>query len=75
VNSLDDFVVLVRDEIGLPVTRDNVGSSLDQVPGWDSVHLLSLLVALERETSRRIAVPDALEASSLEHLYELAVAP
>ncbi|KAB8159580.1 acyl carrier protein [Streptomyces sp. 3MP-14] len=75
MNDIDDFVTLIRAEMGLPVTRENVGVTFDELPQWDSVHLLTLLSLLERETSRSIAVPDALEATSLADLYELAVAP
>jgi acyl carrier protein len=71
VNSIDDFVTLVRDELGLPVTRDNVGTSLDDLPGWDSVHLLSLVALLERETNRMLPMVDLFEAPSLEHVYRL----
>jgi acyl carrier protein len=73
VNDIDDFVTLVRDEIGLPVTAAHTALELDQVPGWDSVHLLSLLAVLERETGRRIPLPAVLEAPTLGHIYTLAV--
>jgi hypothetical protein len=72
VNGLDDFVALVRDETGVPATRDNVSHPLDAVPGWDSVHLIALLTALERVTGRRLSVPDVLTASSLEQIYQMA---
>lgn len=74
MNTLDDFVELVRDELGLAVTTETVGQTFDQLEGWDSVQLLALLTALERETGRRISLPDVLEAPSLEHVYTLAVA-
>ena len=73
MNTIDDFVALVRDELGLPVTHEDVGRELDQVPGWDSVHLLSLLTLLERATGRAISLPEVLEAPSLNHIYCLAV--
>jgi acyl carrier protein len=75
VNSLDDFVSLVRDQLGLPVTLENVTDGWDELPGWDSVHLISLLAALERETRRPISLPGMLEAASLQEIYALAVAP
>lgn len=71
MNGIDDFIALVQDELGLPVTAENVGADFDQLPGWDSVHLLSLLMVLERKTGRRIAMTDVLEAPSLAHVYEL----
>lgn len=73
MKTIDDFVVLVRDELGLAVTADTVGLAFDQLDGWDSVHLLALLTALERATGNRISLPDVLEARSLEHIYGLAV--
>jgi acyl carrier protein len=73
VNNIDDFVTLVRDELGLPVSIEDVGRTLDEVPGWDSVHLLWLVTILERTTGRRFALPTLLEATSLETLYALSV--
>jgi acyl carrier protein len=72
VNNVSGFIALVRDELGLPVTSDNLDTDLQSVPGWDSVHLLSLLMILERETGRRISMPDMLEAQTLGRIYEVA---
>ncbi|GGO90963.1 acyl carrier protein [Wenjunlia tyrosinilytica] len=74
MNTIDDFVALVRDELGLPVTRENIAAALDDLPGWDSVHLLSLVALLERETGRMLPMPELFEATSLEHVYRLAAA-
>lgn len=74
MNSIDDFVALIRDELSLPLTAQDVGLGLDQVPGWDSLQLLGLLTALEDATGRRISMPAALEASSLGQIYDLAMA-
>lgn len=73
MNTIDDFVNIIRDELGLALSTEDVGRSFDEVPGWDSLHLLSLLTVLERTTGRQISMPDVLEASSLEHIYSLAV--
>ncbi|WP_327292745.1 acyl carrier protein [Streptomyces sp. NBC_01198] len=73
MNDIDEFLTLVRDEIGLPVTSAHAAVDLDQVPGWDSVHLLSLLAVLERETGRRVPLPAVLEAPTLGDIYTLAV--
>jgi acyl carrier protein len=74
MNSIDDFVELVRNELGLPVTAETVGVEFDHLGGWDSMHLLTLLTVLERRTQRRISLPDLLQASSLEQVYRLAEA-
>jgi acyl carrier protein len=73
LRTIDDFLVLVRDEIGLPIAPEDADLPFDQVQGWDSVHLLSLLTALERETGRPISLPDVLEAASLREIHTLAV--
>jgi len=73
VNSLEDFVALVRDELGLLVTSDDAHLSLDEIPGWDSLHLLWLLTLLEQRTGRTVSLPDVLEADSLNSMYSLVV--
>jgi acyl carrier protein len=75
LTTIDDFLVLVRDELGLTVGPEHADLPLDQVPEWDSMHLLALLTALERETGRSISLPDVLEAKSLREIHEVAVRP
>lgn len=72
--SIEEFTALIRDEIGLPVTPGNIALGFDQLPGWDSVHLLSLLTLLERKTGRQIMLPDLLEAPSLADVYAIVAA-
>jgi acyl carrier protein len=74
MRTFDDFVGLVRDELGLAITAEQATGSLDGVPGWDSMHLLTVLVLLERQTGRPISVPAVLEAGSLRDIYDLVVA-
>lgn len=74
MNSFDDFLDLVTDEVGIPVTAEDARNDLDTVAGWDSVHLLTLLTVLERRTQRSLALPDALKARTLADIYELAAA-
>lgn len=71
MNSIDGLISLIRDGLGLPLSREDASRELDQIPGWDSVHLLWLITALERTTGRRLSMPDLLEATSLERIYEL----
>lgn len=73
MTGIEDFVALVREECGLDVRADDVAASLDELPGWDSLHLLTLATALERETGRRISLPDLLDARSLRQIYVVAV--
>ncbi|GLX10997.1 phosphopantetheine-binding protein [Microbispora sp. NBRC 16548] len=72
--SRDEFVGLLRDEIGLAVGAvgaEDLGRTFDEVPGWDSLHLLTMLVLLEKRVSRPLSLPDFLDAASLETIYEL----
>ncbi|MFD7549518.1 phosphopantetheine-binding protein [Streptomyces sp. NPDC059578] len=66
-----DFVGILRDEIGLDVTEVDLGRGLDELTGWDSVHLLALLILLEKEIGTPLSLPDFLDAGSLESIYEL----
>ncbi|MFD9727305.1 phosphopantetheine-binding protein [Streptomyces sp. NPDC059072] len=75
MKTVEDFVLLLQDELALSVSAEELGRSLDTVESWDSVHLLALCTALERETGRALSLADVLEAPSLEALYRLAVAP
>lgn len=75
MNTIDDFITLLREEMGIPVTAGDAALSLDQVAGWDSVHVLSLLTLLERRTGRTLPLAGILEAGSLADIYRLAVTP
>lgn len=72
--SIDDFVSLVRDELGLKVTPDDIGKGFDELAGWDSMLLLSLLTRLERATGQRLSLPQVLEAGSLQQIHALTLA-
>ncbi|HTJ32672.1 MAG TPA: acyl carrier protein [Dactylosporangium sp.] len=74
MKTFEEFVGLLQEELGLPITLEQAGGSLDAVPGWDSMHLLTVLVLLERQTSRQISMPAVLEAGSLRDIYELVTA-
>lgn len=71
MNDIHDFVALLRDGLGLQLSDGDVQLSLDNVPGWDSVHLLWLVTTMEETTGRRVSLPDVLEASSLHDIYTL----
>jgi acyl carrier protein len=71
VTTITDFVELVRDHLGLDVTPEQLATGFDELPGWDSVQLLALCIALEQATGQDISLPDMLDATSLGHIYQL----
>ncbi|MEU6227059.1 acyl carrier protein [Streptomyces sp. NPDC047042] len=73
--SVEDFLSLLRDELGLQLDESSLGTDFDALPDWDSLHLLKLVTSLERATGRRIAVGQLLEVRSLREVYELAGRP
>jgi acyl carrier protein len=75
MNTTADFVTLLRDDLGLDVDESDLKLDLDQVAGWDSVHLLSLLAMLERHTGRSLPLADVLSATNLYDVFVLAVGP
>lgn len=72
--TLDDFLELVEAEIGLQVRPEDAAQSFDELAGWDSVHLLSLIGAVERRTGRSISLARVLEAANLVEIYKLTAA-
>lgn len=71
--TLDDYVRLVNEEIGMPLAPGQVAADFDELPDWDSLYLLKLVTALEPAIGRRVPVGKVLEARSLEEIYRLAV--
>ncbi|MFF4650445.1 acyl carrier protein [Streptomyces sp. NPDC001380] len=69
-----EFVGLLRDATGLDLGAAELDLDYDRLPGWDSLHLLKLVSALERATGRRVPVGRVLETRSLAELHSLAVA-
>ncbi|MFP3961040.1 phosphopantetheine-binding protein [Actinomadura fulvescens] len=65
------FVELLRDEIGLDLETADLARGLDELPGWDSVQLLAILVLLEKRVDRALSLPDFLDAADLETIYEM----
>jgi acyl carrier protein len=74
VNTMDDFLAILRDELGLQVDTQHASLKLNEVADWDSVYLLSLLTILERRTGRSLQLAKMLEAATLEEMYAVAVA-
>ncbi|MGH3166682.1 MAG: acyl carrier protein [Trebonia sp.] len=73
--SIDDFVSLIQDELGIAVTAADVDRGFDELPGWDSMYLLWLATSLERTTGQAMSLPDLLEADSLQQVYALTLPP
>jgi len=74
VNTVDEFLALLRDDLGLPVTATHLDRPFDEVEGWDSVQLLTVLSLLEQRLGRSVPFAEALTATSLGDVYRLATA-
>ncbi|AUG78817.1 Acyl carrier protein [Kitasatospora sp. MMS16-BH015] len=70
----EEFVQLVNEDIGLQVEPTELEADFDALPGWDSLHLLKLVTALEKATGRKVPVGRLLEARSLGQIHRLATA-
>ncbi|MEU3687410.1 phosphopantetheine-binding protein [Streptomyces narbonensis] len=66
----EDFIHLVRDELDLPLGVDDLSADFDHVVSWDSMHMLRLVSAVERETGTRVPVGRLLADRSLAAIYE-----
>jgi acyl carrier protein len=67
--SIDEFLEVVGKECGLHLAQDDLQTDFDQLAGWDSLHLLKLLSALEAATGRIFTATRFLEARSLADLH------
>lgn len=67
----DDFIRIVRDELALPMNGADLETDLDseRAVSWDSLHMLRLVAAVERETGTRVPVGRLLEDRSLRAIY------
>jgi acyl carrier protein len=65
------FAELIQEEIGLDIGVDDLAVGFDQLPQWDSVHLLAIIVTLEKASGKRLSLPDFLSAGTLADIYEL----
>jgi acyl carrier protein len=74
ISTADDYLTLVREATGLDLDADALHRDFDSLPGWDSLHLLKLVSALERATGARVPVGRVLEARSLDQIRQVAVA-
>jgi acyl carrier protein len=71
METISDFMALVHDELGLPVTIEDATRNWDEISGWDSMYMLWLVTILEQKTGRRISVIDVLEAPNLKYVFNL----
>ena len=65
-----EFIVLVRDELGLPLAAGDLDVDLDALVHWNSIHVVTLIVEAERRTGRRVQVGKLMTARSLRTIYE-----
>lgn len=72
---LTDYHRLVREDLALPLTDDQFAADFDELPDWDSLLLLKLVVLLERATGHPVAVSRLFETRSLQQIYDEVVTP
>ncbi|MFG2041308.1 acyl carrier protein [Dactylosporangium sp. NPDC048998] len=69
--TIEEFVALLHDEIGMPVAAEHLVRDLDSVPGWDSMNMVWLVAAMEARTGVRVALPEVLQAGTLRAVHVL----
>lgn len=61
----DELIALIRDNLGLPLSEDDLGSDLDTIIAWDSLQMLRLATAVEARTGRPTRLAALLECRTL----------
>ncbi|MCJ1681143.1 acyl carrier protein [Streptomyces sp. APSN-46.1] len=64
------FLEIVRDELQLPLAESELVTEFDQFVHWESLQVLRLVMALERETGTRLPVSELITEQSLEGIYQ-----
>ncbi|MFF3325069.1 acyl carrier protein [Streptomyces sp. NPDC002889] len=67
------FCTLLEEELGLHITPQDLDRPLDDVPEWDSVHLLRLVTVVENLMGRSVSVAGLLEAATFREMYDVVV--
>ncbi|MQY14099.1 hypothetical protein SRB5_42600 [Streptomyces sp. RB5] len=71
MDSLHGLMELVRDDLGVPLDiPGDADADLADLPGWDSLNLLRLVILLE-ENGHPVPVHRLLLARSLHEMYTL----
>ncbi|MDG4860563.1 acyl carrier protein [Streptomyces sp. T-3] len=68
---LADLISLFQGELGVPLTAADADAELCTLECWDSLHLLRLIMLVERRTGRRLSLPAMLEARTVRELHAL----
>jgi hypothetical protein len=68
---LTGLVALLNEELDLELTADQADLPLDALPGWDSMLLLRVLLALEAAAGRPQSLADLLTAGTLRELHQV----
>ena len=70
MKDLDRFLELLRDELGLPLSAQQLDMPFAELEAWDSVHLLRLIGVMEETLGRPVSVPALARAGSLREVFE-----
>lgn len=66
----DEFIEILQEELDLPLQPGDLDGDLDAVVHWDSMHVLTLVREIERQTSRRVLVGRVMMARTLQEIYQ-----
>jgi acyl carrier protein len=68
---LTGLVALLNEELDLELTAEQADLPLDALPGWDSMLLLRVLLALEAAAGCPQSLADLLTAGTLRELHQV----
>lgn len=69
--SKDAFIRIVRDELKLPLANSDLEAEFDQTVNWRSIHVVRLVVALEKKTGQRVPVSRLFKERTTGGIYNL----
>ena len=61
----------VSDVFGVPIDEVSVETTADEVDGWDSFHMINLLMVLESEFGIKLKATDAKKMGSVRSIMDV----
>lgn len=70
MNLENELTDLISGVLGKPVVW-NASQATTEVPGWNSLNHVRIMIAVEKKYSIRLAAADAVKVKTLGNLFEL----
>nr|CCP37723.1 Acyl-carrier protein [Pantoea agglomerans] len=68
---LDDFIGLINTKTGMALATEEAQTDLTDLPEWDSLTFVYLLMEIEKQQNIKIDVEKVLQCTTLNDIYKV----